>query len=132
MILPQRFPSAGLKASFFNYPGIARLKPGVTMEQVQTDMKRALGIWGESDPEVRRILEQLQVTPFTRPLKETIVGDLGTVLWVLMGALAMVMLLVCANVANLLVVRAQSRQPEFAIRAALGAGWGRISRELVR
>ena len=130
VFLPQRFPSAGLKASMFNYPGIARLKPGITMEQVKADLTRSLAIWGETDPEARQMLKQLQVTPWPRPLKESVVGDLGAVLWVLMGALAMVMLLVCANVANLLLVRAQARQPELAIRSALGAGWGRISREL--
>ena len=75
-----------------------------------------------------RMLEKLQITPNLRPLKKDVVGDVGSVLRVLMGALGLVLLLVCANVANLVQVRAQSRQQEFAIRAALGAGWGRIAR----
>src|SRR6202011_1342726 len=71
------------------------------------------------------------ITPNLRPLKKDVVGNVGSVLRVLMGALGLVLLLVCANVANLVLVRAQSRQQEFAIRAALGAGWGRIARELL-
>src|SRR6185369_8035599 len=78
-----------------------------------------------------KTLELLNVSPNIRPLKNDVIGDVGSVLGVLMGALGLVLLLVCANVANLVLVRAQSRQQEFAIRAALGAGWGRIARELL-
>jgi predicted permease len=59
------------------------------------------------------------------------VGDIGKVLWVLMGSIAMVLLIACANVANLLLVRVDGRRQELAIRAALGAGWGRIAMELL-
>ena len=66
-----------------------------------------------------------------RPVKEDVVGDVGSVLWVLMGTIGIVLLIACANVANLLLVRAEGRQQELTIRAALGAGWGRIAHQLL-
>src|SRR5207247_10787713 len=75
------------------------------------------------------MLERLAVKPNARPLKKDVVGDVEATLQVLMGSLGLVLLLVCANVANLVIGRARSRQQEFAIRAALGAGWSRIAGE---
>ncbi len=69
--------------------------------------------------------------PNIHPLKQDVIGDVGAVLNILMGALALVLLLVCANVANLVQARAQARREEFATRAALGAGWGRIAGQLI-
>ena len=69
--------------------------------------------------------------PNLRPLKQDVVGDAGNTLWVLMGTIGMVLLIACANVANLILVRTEARQHELSIRAALGAGWGRIARELL-
>ena len=112
-----------------DYPGVARLKPGTTLAQAKEDITRVLSIWAAQNrwwP-----LEELRVKPNIHPLKEDVVGDVGAVLKVLMGALALVLLLVCANVANLVQVRAQARRDEFAIRAALGAGWERIARQLM-
>lgn len=114
----------------FDYTGLARLKPGVSLPQANGDVARVLRVWGARAGEEQE-LEQLQVKPNLHPLKQDVIGDVGSVLTVLMGALALVLLLVCANVANLVQVRAQSRRQEFAIRAALGAGWRRIARELL-
>src|SRR5207244_13163164 len=83
---------------------------------------------GEGPPNVLGIW---RIIPSLRPLKDKIVGNVGTVLWAVMGTIGAVMLIACANVANLLLVRAEARQQELAIRAALGAGWGRIVRDLV-
>ena len=73
-----------------------------------------------------KMFEEARLGAGLRPLKEDLVGDIGSVLWVLMGTIGIVLLIACANVANLLLVRAEGRQQELAIRAALGAGrWGR-------
>ncbi len=113
-----------------SYAGIARLRPGVTIALADQDLARVWKIWAETEG-AAKTLETFHITPNLRPLKKDVVGDVGSVLSVLMGALGLVLLLVCANVANLVLVRAQSRQQEFAVRAALGAGWGRIARELL-
>ena len=69
--------------------------------------------------------------PRIQPLKQEIVGDVGTALWVVMGTLGLVLLIAGANVANLFLVRAEARRQELAIRAALGAGWRRITQEML-
>src|SRR5262249_32291120 len=94
------------------------------------DVARVLKLWGDTAG-ARQIVEQLRIKPDLRPLKQDVVGDIGAVLGVLMGALVLVLLLVCANVANLVQVSTRARQQEFAIRVALGAGWGQIARELL-
>ena len=111
--------------------GVARRKPGVSLQQANQDIARALSILGAENALWRQALEELRVKPNIHPLKEDVVGNMGTVLKILMGALVIVLLLVCANVANLVQVRAQARRDEFAIRAALGAGRGRIARQLM-
>jgi predicted permease len=129
IILPQRFPKSGVPEEN-SYAGIARLRPGVTIALAEQDLARVWKIWAETEG-AAKTLETFHITPNLRPLKKDVVGDVGSVLSVLMGALGLVLLLVCANVANLMLVRAQSRQQEFSVRAALGAGWGRIARELL-
>ena len=135
LILPQRFERNQLFLGRFNYQGIARLKPGVTMAQANADQAHMLGIWLNAWPAPpgfnRALFQNAHLGPKIRPLKQEIVGDIGTALWVVMGTLGMVLLVACTNVANLLLVRAEGRQQELAIRAALGAGWGRIAREML-
>ena len=69
------------------------------------------------------LFEKAGFAPNLRPLKQDVVGDMGKCLWVLMGSIGMVLLIACANVANLLLVRVDGRRQELAIRRALGAGW---------
>jgi predicted permease len=75
--------------------------------------------------------ETWKITPMIRPLKQEVIGNVSEVLWVVMGTIGLVMLIACANVTNLLLVRVESRQQELAVRAALGAGWGRMVRGLL-
>ncbi len=130
ILLPQRFPRSGLRPDELSYTGIARLKTDVTVALANQDVARIWKTWGETVG-VGKMLEMLKVQPNLHPLKKDVVGDVGSVLRFLMGALGLVLLLVCANVANLALVRAQSRRQEFAIRRALGAGSATIARELL-
>ncbi len=114
-----------------DYSGVARLKPGVSLAQANQDLARALSIWEAGNAQWGQALEELRVKPNIHPLKQDVVGDVGDVLEILMGALVIVLLLVCANVANLVQVRAHARREEFAIRTALGAGRGQIARQLI-
>jgi predicted permease len=78
-----------------------------------------------------KLFEDAKIGPNVRPLKRDVVGDVGKVLWVLMGSIGMVLLIACANVANLLLVRVEGRRQELAVRSALGASRGRIAGELL-
>jgi predicted permease len=131
VILPQRLDRSQLAPDDFSLQGIARLKPGVTLAQANADVGRMLPIWIRTYGLSPKLLEVSKMEPALRPLKQEVVGDVGKVLWVLMGTIGMVLLVACANVANLMLVRAEGRQQELAIRAALGAGWGRIAHELL-
>jgi hypothetical protein len=135
LILPQRFERNPQFLGPFGYQGIARLKPGVTIEQANPDVARMLGIWLKAwspDPGLSvALFQNASLGPRIQPLKQEIAGDIGTALWVVMGTIGLVLLIACANVANLLLARAEARRLELAIRAALGAGRGRIAREML-
>jgi predicted permease len=75
--------------------------------------------------------DALQLKAAVRPLKEDVVGNIGQRLWVLLGSISILLLIACANVANLLLVRAETRGTELALRTALGAGPGRLARGLM-
>jgi predicted permease len=135
LIVPMRFDRSKVILAGFGYQGIGRLKPGVTIAQANADIARLLPVWMDSwsnGPGTNpHVYEAWRITPALRSLKQDVVGNVGNVLWVLMGTIGIVMLIACANVANLLLVRAEARQQELAVRAALGAGWERIVRELL-
>jgi predicted permease len=131
LILPFQFQRSGLVLGAFNYFALARLKPGASLAQANEDVARMAPIWLRSWPSPsgfdERAFERYRTFPALRPLKESVVGDIDEVLWLLMGAIGGVLLIACANVANLLLVRAERKLPETAVRAALGAGWRRIA-----
>jgi predicted permease len=135
LILPHRFDRARLFLGNFSFQGIGRLKPGVTLDQVNADLERLLPIWLESWPTPfginKKMFADARLAPAVRPLKQDVGGNITEVLWVLMGTIGVVLLIACANVANLLLVRMEGRQQELATRAALGAGRGRIAREMI-
>ena len=135
LILPHRFERATLTLGGFGHQGIARLKPGVTTAQADVDVARMLNVWLDAWPLppgiARKVFEDARLMSRTVPMKQEIVGDIGATLWVVMGTLGLVLAIACANVANLMLVRAEARRQEIAVRAALGAGWARIAREML-
>jgi len=135
LVAPLRFRRTEIHLIGFCCQGIARLKPGVTLAQANADVARMLPMAAEKFPMnpgwSRNAFTDARIAPRLRPLKEMLLGDIGKTLWVLMGTVSIALLIACANVANLFLVRVDGRRQELAIRAALGAGMGRIVRELL-
>ena len=135
IFIPFRLDRSKVFLGQFSFMGIARLKPGTTIEQANADVARLIPLALTRFPPFPggnvKMFEEVRLRPNIRSLKDDLVGDMRKVLWVLMATIGTVLLIACANVANLLLVRAESRQQELAIRAALGAGAKQIARELL-
>lgn len=135
VVLPFRFNRAEVFVGNFSYQGLARLKPGTTIEQANANIARLIpGIPdhfrlppGFSRP----MYDDIKLGPLVRPLEVDVVGDIGQVLWILLGTVSIVLLVACANVANLFLVRAEGRQQELAVRTALGASRRQVIGELM-
>ena len=134
ILVPLRFDRAQVFIGNFAYQGVARLKPGVTIEQANADIARMIPLVVERFPLpngfTRKMVDEVKLGPSVRPLSFDAIGDVGRVLWVLFGMVSIVLLIACANVANLFLVRAEGRQQELAIRSALGADRWQLAREL--
>src|SRR5262245_38940547 len=132
VLVPLWFDRDTLTLVFFQYEMVARLKPGVTLAQADADLGRLTYLWGGSWPmppgygREPRPFDSWRFSSVAQPLKQSVVGGVANVLWLLMATIGIVMLIACANIANLVLVRSEGRQQEFAVRMALGAGRGRL------
>ena len=131
VLLPFRLDRAQTMTGSFGPRGVARLKPGVTIEQANDDIARMIPLIPEQfplpDALTREMWEGVGLAPNVRPLAEEVIGDIGRSLWILLGAVGIVLLMASANVTNLLLARVEGRRREFAVRAALGASRGRLA-----
>jgi predicted permease len=135
VLVPLRLNRAEVRLGQFNYQAVARLKPGVTIERANADVDRLIPRLVDMFPMppglTREMFEEVKLAGNVRPLHEDVVGDIGRALWILLGTVGVVLLVACANVANLFLVRAEGRQQELAVRLALGAGMRRVAGELL-
>ncbi len=135
LLIPMALDRSHQILAGFGNNGIARLRDGVAIPQANADIHRLIPMWMDSwsngPGSYQHYYDRWRITPNLRPLKSMVIGNIGSVLWVVMGTVCLVMLVACTNVANLLLVRAESRHQELAIRSALGAGRARIARELL-
>jgi predicted permease len=135
LILPMQWDRATTTLGSFNANAIARLKPGVSVQQATADLERLLPVVARTFPPPAGLsvnfYQSLHYMPSLIPLKEEVVGNVQNVLWVLLASTILVLLVACANVANLLIVRVESRHHEFAIRYAIGAARRGISADIL-
>jgi predicted permease len=132
ILVPLRLERSRLVRNAFAFLGVARLKPGATIAEANADLARMFPTWLNGWPGgSTQFYESMRITPDIRPLKQEVVGGVTRILWVIVGTIGIVLLIACANVTNLLLVRAEGRQQEVAVRAALGAGSWRLTRELL-
>ncbi|MCU1323018.1 MAG: hypothetical protein JWM43_2667 [Acidobacteriaceae bacterium] len=135
LILPMQWDRAITTLGSFEGYAIARLKPGVSVQQATADLERLLPVVARTFPPPAGLsasfFQSLHFTPRLVPLKDEVVGNVQNVLWILLASTLLVLLVACANVANLLLVRVEGRHHEFAIRYAIGAARTGISADIL-
>jgi predicted permease len=135
LIFPLKLDRSKVTMGGFHFHAIALLKSGVTLAQANADVARMIPLERNKFPMFPgmsiKMFDDARFGPNVRLLKQDAVGDIGKTLWLLMATVGLLLVIACANVGNLMLVRAEGRQQELAIRAALGAGWAQITRELL-
>lgn len=133
LYLPLRIDRSAIVAGQFRYRSLARLAPGVTVEQAKADMTRLLPVHIEAYPGGMTLkdMEEAELAPIVRPMKEEVLGNIGPRLWVFFGAAGLMLLIAVANVANLVLVQAEARDRDIAVRTAIGASRGRVARQFL-
>jgi putative ABC transport system permease protein len=134
LIAPFQLDRSQVTLGRYVFQSLARLKPGATLDEARADLARLVPVAVAGFPPppgfTRERFARRPVQTLVKPLKQEMVGDVGHALWILMGALGLVLGIACANVAGLLLVRTDGRQQEIAVRAALGASRGALARRM--
>ena len=135
LLVPLQLDRATTTIMNFTYVGVARLKTGATVEDANRDVARVIPLTTRKFQMFPALaptwFQDARIGPDVHFLSQEVTGKVGRVLWILMGTIAIVFLIACANVANLFLVRAEGRQQELAVRAALGATRGQLARTLL-
>jgi predicted permease len=134
LVFTMNFDRSTLFVGNIGFDAVARLRDGVTLEQAHADVARMLPLAWEKFPggPVASSSSPDQYSPVLRPLKDDLVGSVANLLWVILGGVGVVLLIACANVANLFLVRAEGKETEMAVRTAMGASARRIGWEYLK
>lgn len=135
VVLPLRLNRADTAIGLFRYQGLARLKPGVTLEAANADLARLVPSMPDRFPIptgfTRRMFDDFRLAPDLHPLQQDLIGDVSSMLWLLFTAVALLLLVACANVGSLFLVRGESRRQEIAVHLALGAPLLRVAGQML-